>query len=69
VAPPSALANVAKGKEGVHAVAVQLPLDVYEASLTRPEEKQGELFIALDKAAWEAAYRPPLPTSRPPQPR
>jgi hypothetical protein len=32
------------------------PLASYTATLDRPEEKQGELFIAVDRAKWDAAY-------------
>lgn len=45
----------------VHNLAFQTPLDVYETTLTRPEEKRGELFIGLDKVTWESGFRPPVP--------
>ena len=59
-APASVLAE-----EGANTLVFQVPLDVYEATLTRPEEKRGELFIGLDKAAWEAAFRPVTPPPAP----
>jgi hypothetical protein len=66
VAPPSVFAT-----EGLRANALvfHAPLDVYEAILTRPEEKRGELFIGLDKAAWETGFRPPQPRDSPSQAR
>ena len=28
----------------------------YETTLTEPDQKTGELFIAIDRAAWDAQY-------------
>lgn len=64
VAPASVLA-----KKGYSAVVFQAPLDVYEATLTRAEEKRGELFIGLDKPAWESVFQSPQARSRLSQPR
>jgi hypothetical protein len=44
-------------------IAFPAALDVYEVTLTRPEEKRGELFIGLDKTAWEAGFQPMKPNS------
>jgi len=32
--------------------------NVYRATLAKPEEKRGELFVAVDKAAWDKAFSP-----------
>ncbi|MGD0898794.1 MAG: hypothetical protein ABR915_13235 [Thermoguttaceae bacterium] len=38
---------------------------VYEATLNAPEEKRGELFVGVDKAAWDAMFPPAKPTPAP----
>jgi hypothetical protein len=36
----------------------KVEVELYQATLDKPAEKHGELFIALDKAAWDARFRP-----------
>ncbi len=33
-------------------------MEVYKAVLTKPEQKSGELFVAVDKAAWDKMFPP-----------
>jgi hypothetical protein len=39
----------------------------YRTTLDKPEQKQGELFVAVDKAAWDKAFRPAKPKPAPDQ--
>jgi hypothetical protein len=41
--------------------AVSAPLSVFKAVLKTPAQKKGELYIALDKAAWDHSYSPAKP--------
>ncbi|MGA2063462.1 MAG: hypothetical protein ABSG86_00755 [Thermoguttaceae bacterium] len=34
------------------------PTEFYQATLESPEEKRGELFVAVEKAAWDAMFPP-----------
>jgi hypothetical protein len=34
---------------------------IYRATLDKPEQKKGELFVAVDKAAWDKAFPAPKP--------
>jgi hypothetical protein len=36
----------------------EIPTEVYQSTLNKPEEKQGELFIGVDKDAWDKAFPP-----------
>jgi len=43
------------------------PMELYQATLAKPAEKSGELFLAVDKAAWDKMFPPakrePTPTA------
>jgi hypothetical protein len=36
--------------------------DTYNATLTKIADKSGELFVAVDKTAWDAQYAPKQPS-------
>jgi hypothetical protein len=40
------------------------PMELYQATFVKPEEKSGELFLAVDKAAWDKLFpaKEPRPT-------
>ena len=38
-----------------------LTAKVYQAVLDKPEQKRGELFIGVDKAAWDKMFPPSKP--------
>ena len=40
---------------------------LYETTLDKASQKQGELFVAVDKAAWDKAFRPAKPKPAPVQ--
>jgi hypothetical protein len=42
------------------------PMEYYQATLESPEEKRGELFVAVDKAAWDAMFPAAKPKPAPP---
>jgi len=48
------------------AVDPKIPMEFYQATLESPEEKRGELFVAVDKAAWDAMFPPAKPKPAPP---
>ena len=41
--------------------------DVYQATLSEPDQKRSELFVGIDKAAWDGKFSPlhPKPTAQP----
>ena len=41
---------------------------IYQATLAKPEEKSGELFVGIDKAAWDKLFPPEKPQSPPEKP-
>ena len=41
--------------------AIKYRAKTYRTTLDKPEQKQGELFVAVDKAAWDKAFRPAKP--------
>jgi hypothetical protein len=48
------------------AVDPKIPMEFYQATLESPEEKRGELFVAVDKAAWDAMFPAVKPKPAPP---
>lgn len=42
----------------LQATAMKYRANLYRTILDKPEQKQGELFVALDKAAWDRAFSP-----------
>ena len=48
-------ANAAPGRR------VEPVMEVYKVTLQERQEKQGELFIAIDKTAWDKAFPPSKP--------
>jgi hypothetical protein len=53
---------VRRGSEGavppVQTMAMKCRVNTYRTTLDQPEQKQGELFVAIDKAAWDKAFSP-----------
>jgi hypothetical protein len=60
--PPAA--RYAGDPPGV-AVDPKTPMECYQATLESPEEKRGELFVAVEKAAWDAMFPPAAPKPAP----
>jgi hypothetical protein len=42
-------------------MAMKCRVNTYHATLDKPEQKQGELFVAVDKTAWDKAFSPAKP--------
>jgi hypothetical protein len=41
--------------------------DIYQVTLAEPSEKSGELFVGIDKAAWDRTFPPAKPKPAPAQ--
>jgi len=54
-APLNKAANV---RPNTPAVGMKVPSDTYTAVLTELKDKSGELFVGIDKAAWDAQHGP-----------